>query len=89
MNEILILSNFTKEEISTIVADAVSCSMQSFQMNEREPNQYITVDEAAKLLSVSTVTIYDRMKVGELKKHKIGRGTRLLRSEVMALIERT
>lgn len=49
---------------------------------------YITVADAAKLLSVSERTIFRMIKDDRLDAYKIGRATRLKREDVLALPER-
>lgn len=50
------------------------------------PPSIVTVTEAAALARVTSTTIYNMIKRGELRRFKIGRATRLRRDEVLALI---
>ena len=48
--------------------------------------EWLTTEEVAKYLKVSTVTVYRYADQGILKKHKIGRFNRFKKSEVDAAV---
>jgi excisionase family DNA binding protein len=54
---------------------------------QSEPDQYISISSSCSILSVSRPTVYEYLKSGRLKKYKIGSTTRLLKSEVLALVK--
>ena len=52
-----------------------------------ENDQYVSIATTCLILSVSRPTIYEYLKSGRLKKYKIGSTTRLLKSEVLSIVE--
>ena len=49
---------------------------------------FLTVQEVAELMRVSTMTVYRLIKSGELRAARIGRSIRLREREVEAYLER-
>lgn len=54
-------------------------------MTKEQTPAYMTIEEAADLLRVSERTIYRLMDEDRLTRYKIGRSTRVRRSEVLAV----
>lgn len=67
--------------------DTILNSINSMPMSETEENEYMTIAEAAKFLSVSERTIERYLDKGTLRRSKLGRLTRLHRSEVKSLVD--
>jgi excisionase family DNA binding protein len=57
------------------------------QTEQGEAEKYISIASTCLMLSVSRPTIYEYLKNGRLKKYKIGSTTRLLKSEVLSIVE--
>lgn len=55
---------------------------------EPSPPRFVDVDEAKRLLCLSTASIYNLMNAGQLRKIKLGRKTVFLQSDLDAFIER-
>ena len=49
---------------------------------------FLTVQEVAELMRVSTMTVYRLIKAGDLRAARIGRSLRLRASEIQAYLER-
>ena len=49
---------------------------------------FLTVQEVAELMRVSTMTVYRLIKAGDLRAARIGRSLRLRDSEVQAFLDR-
>ena len=49
---------------------------------------FLTVQEVADLMRVSTMTVYRLIKAGELRAARVGRSYRLREREVAAYLER-
>ena len=49
---------------------------------------FLTVQEVAELMRVSTMTVYRLIKAGELRAARVGRSLRLRDSEVQAYLDR-
>lgn len=52
-----------------------------------ESNAIYTVDQAAKIMAVSTDTIYRYIRNGKLKCSRIGAKTRILGADILALFK--
>ncbi|MFH1012123.1 MAG: helix-turn-helix domain-containing protein [Candidatus Peregrinibacteria bacterium] len=48
-------------------------------------NEFLSTAEAAKILGVSRVTLFNRIKSGEIKAMKVGRNYIIAREEIMDL----
>lgn len=51
-------------------------------------NEVMTIPEVAEYLKVTRQTIHKLIKAGKLKAFKIGRSTRILKSEVEGFIQK-
>ncbi|MEX2304933.1 MAG: helix-turn-helix domain-containing protein [Waddliaceae bacterium] len=49
--------------------------------------QFLSTAEAAKLLDVSRVTVFNRIKRGDIAAHKVGREYAIPREEVTRLVD--
>lgn len=86
MNDQILVFGLSHSEFTEIVEKTILKVLESTKPQPGQDQTFITISEACKLLSVSRVTIYDLINTGQLKKHKIRRATRLLRSDVMNLV---
>lgn len=55
---------------------------------EQTPARFVDVDEAKRQLCLSTASIYNLMKSGELRKIKLGRKTVFLQHDLDLFVER-
>jgi excisionase family DNA binding protein len=51
-------------------------------------DRFLTVQEVAQLMRVSTMTVYRLIKAGELRAARVGRSFRLRESEVETYLQR-
>lgn len=52
-------------------------------------NQFLSTIEAAKILGLSRVTLFNRIKSGEIKAMKVGRNYIISRDEIMSMSKKT
>lgn len=86
MNDIL-LSSIPVHELESLIEKSVCRAIQSKQTVTTDKALYVSIKTAAAMIGVSHVTVYDYIKVGRLVKYKIGRTTRLLKSEVLSIVQ--
>lgn len=58
------------------------------QRDTQTASPYVTIVEAANLLRTSRAAVDNLLSAGRLSRHKVGRRTLILHSDVVALIER-
>ena len=51
-------------------------------------DRFLTVQEVAELMRVSTMTVYRLIKSGDIRAARVGRGYRLREAEVDAYLDR-
>ncbi|SHI77494.1 DNA binding domain-containing protein, excisionase family [Mesonia phycicola] len=78
------LHNVSPEEFKNDILDGVKKQLEFFSKNfkPKEPNIWISRQDAAELLGVSLVTIHDWCKKDILQKFKIGNRVRFKRSDI-------
>ena len=79
----IVLFPLPLEELREIISGCINDCLRSHSGREDE---YISVADAQKILAVSRPTIYEYIKDKRLTKYKIGKATRLLRSEVLSIV---
>lgn len=86
----LVLSPIEVEDLAVILSRTVMREVRSeIRTLLKEVTtlpEHPSVKQAAKFLSVSQVTIYEKIKTGHLTVDKLGTRTRLRRDEVLALL---
>ncbi len=85
MND-LFFSPIRLEELESLIEKSLIRVIHT-QPKSAENDQYISIASSCLILSVSRPTIYEYLKSGRLKKYKIGSTTRLLKSEVLSIVE--
>ena len=68
----ILLYNITPEELKELIIDGLKIEIEAILNNTNEPKNY-SVQEVAKLLRCSKLTIYNYIKKGWLPASKIGR----------------
>ena len=76
-NECLIL------ELKNIVTEAVKEAMLKKETSEKQDDEILTIEGAAKLLHVTVASIHNWKKKKGLPYMKVGRNTRFLKSELL------
>lgn len=82
---ILQVHTTTKNELLDEVREIIRSEINLIQ--KKESIEYITVKEAADLLRVAEVTIFDYFNRGVLKKRKIGRRTLILKRDILEAVK--
>ena len=77
--------NFKQELISTLKSSLLQELKKEFQ--PKEPEEYLSRAEVAKLLKVDISTIHNWGKSGKLKRHGLGNRVYYKRSEVEQAIQ--
>jgi predicted DNA-binding transcriptional regulator AlpA len=76
MNENIILTTIKEEQLQQIISDAVQ---QAFVVHQKKPREVPEEDklldrnEVLELLKISAVTLWSRMKEGDIPFKKLGR----------------
>ena len=72
--------------ISNAVTDGITEGLRQFQERQPKPQaeELLTREEAAKLLRVSLVTIYQRMKSKDIPFRRVGRRVLIPKNELLA-----
>jgi excisionase family DNA binding protein len=63
--------------------EASSRNVETTKYSNRENIEVMTVGEVAELLQVSTWSVYELVKSGELPHFKVGRSVRFVRGEIV------
>lgn len=84
----LLLTEITLEEFEQLISKGIRAVLKETHKETHQPGQdeLLTVEEAAKLLKVSKVSLHNWKKNKGLKYHKIGRSTRFLKSELLEFV---
>lgn len=83
----LIFFSISKEELQTIVADAVAAYHSTIQEGGDDLPEWLTRKEVAAYLSVSVGTVDGLVRQGVLPKHSVGGLVRFKRPEVRKVME--
>lgn len=83
MGTIQFIAVSAEEYRNSIIADIRSeLDLIKKQFQPKEPEEYMTRDEVAKMLKVDKSTLHNWVKSGKLQKHCIGHRVYFKRSEV-------
>jgi len=74
-----ILMSFSKDEFQDMIQKSVDLALnkeakEKSNLNSQE--EFLTVDEACKLLRISKPTLYKRMEEGKIKSYQMGTSSR-------------
>lgn len=67
MKEKQVFTNITIDELRRLISDVVSKELRKYKPTANEDVEFIKVDEACALLSISKPTIYKYMREGRVK----------------------
>ena len=81
------LLSVIRDEFQSMIDKSLDRAIQSQQQKNPENDHYISIKTASQLLSVSRVTVYEYIKTGRINKYKIGSTTRLLKSDVLSIVQ--
>ncbi|MHA6278836.1 helix-turn-helix domain-containing protein [Salinimicrobium sp. CAU 1759] len=90
MSNVTQLHNSTPEQLIDAILKGVKQQLEDLkkQYQPRNPEEYLSRSEVAKLLKVDISTIHNWGKAGKLKRHGLGNRVYYKRSEVeQAIIE--
>lgn len=80
------IQQITFEDLTKVIDEAVNRAIKNKE-NEKDI-KYVTVQDAAKTLHVSTPTIYDYSSKGYFSLYKIGKRTLIKLSELIKAVEK-
>ena len=74
-----ILTTFSKDEFQEMLQKSVDLALNKEAKEKSVQNsqeEFLTVDEACKLLRISKPTLYKRMEEGKIKSYQMGTSSR-------------
>ena len=74
-----ILMSFSKDEFQDMIQKSVDLALNKEAKEKSTVNaqeEFLTVDEACKLLRISKPTLYKRMEEGKIKSYQMGTSSR-------------
>ncbi|SOC78850.1 DNA binding domain-containing protein, excisionase family [Salinimicrobium sediminis] len=89
MSNVTQLHNATPEQLTDAILQGVKQQLEELkkQYKPKEPEEYLSRSEVAKLLKVDISTIHNWGKAGKLKRHGLGNRIYYKRSEVEQAIQ--
>ena len=89
MSNVTQLHHATPEQITDAILKGVKQQLEELkkQYQPKEPEEYLSRSEVAKLLKVDISTIHNWGKAGKLKRHGLGNRVYYKRSEVERAIQ--
>lgn len=85
MSNYLSIENLSKEEFITLLENTIEKKLDDSKSNSSP--EYLSVQEVAKLLKLSEITIYNYVKKGILPSKKVGRRHRFQVSEIESMLQ--
>ena len=84
MNNTLILNGISIDDFKTVISESISNELQKFRPQEPEKqDELIKIEEVAKMLNVSKVTIFAWKKQGKIPFYRIANKIYFKRNEVI------
>lgn len=80
-----LLSPISLADLESIIEKSVGKALQSSQNTPGDLEHYVSVKTASKMIGVTQATIHHYIEEGRLVRYKIGRTTRLLKSDVLSI----
>ncbi|MDT0687833.1 helix-turn-helix domain-containing protein [Autumnicola psychrophila] len=90
MDNVTQLHNTTPKQLQDAILQGVKKQLEELkkQYQPKEPEEYLSRSEVAKMLKVDIMTVHNWSKKGKLKKHALGNRVYYKRSEVeQAIVE--
>jgi len=84
MNAHFFLNGFTLQELANATASILQLN---HKIQETSPNDFITRNEAYKILSINKTSLWKHTKSGKLKSYGIGNRVLYKRSEVIQAVK--
>ena len=79
-----IITSLSSEAFSELISEAVRQELHNLQQTpQKETEEPVKIDEIAKMLQVSHVTIHQWKRAGKIPYHKMGKQTFFYKSEVL------
>ena len=84
MDKAILLNNTTPEKLTKTILEGVKIQLQELKQDfqPKDPDEYLTRKETAKLLKISLVCLHDWCNKGILKPYKMGNRTYFKRKEI-------
>lgn len=84
MSNVIQLHNATPEQLTDTILQGVKQQIEELkkQYQPKEPEEYLSRAEVAKMLKVDISTVHNWSRSGKLKRHGIGNRVYFKRSEV-------
>jgi len=79
------ISDAEFEALADKIADKIAARLTSVANPPTTPTSYLTIRQCAERLSISTATVWRRIRGGELTATKIGGSTRIAECELQKL----
>lgn len=90
MNEKLILTNLTEESIRLMIQESVTQALLNFSIPETSKDEeLIKVEQVAKILNVSTITVHTWKNSGKIPFHRISNKIYFKKSEVLDAVKKS
>jgi excisionase family DNA binding protein len=86
MNNQLLLTSITFDELKTVISESISTELQKFRPStelDKSDQELIKIDDVAKMLNVSKVTIFNWKKSGKIPFYRIASQIFFKKSEVL------
>ncbi len=81
----LLVTDAQFDALAERIADKIAAKLNSVANPPPTPTSYLTIRQCAERLSVSTATVWRRIRGGELTATKIGGSTRIAECELQKL----
>lgn len=90
MNNQIILTSIALDDLKSIIAESISNELQKFKQAEPEKSEkeLLKIDDVAKMLNVSKVTIWDWKKRGLIPFYRIANKIYFKRNEVIECLNK-
>lgn len=86
----LILSSLSIDDLRTVISDSISNELQKFKQQEpqKQDDRLIKIDDVAKMLNVSKVTVHSWKKLGKIPFYRISNKVYFKKNEVLECLKK-
>lgn len=84
MDNVVLVNGVTSQQLTETILKGVKEQLDELKKDfkPKEPTEYLTRKEVAKILKISLVTVHEWAKNGILKPYKMGNRTYFIRKEI-------
>ena len=72
----------TEEELYELLRTAVLTTLKEMEEDKEQPDEWLTRKQAAAYYQISLASIDNYVRDGRIKKHRVGKSVRFLKSEL-------